>query len=157
MFMPISSTNTSRFGSFFSATVTRQAALNHSSLSLAPTDLFSGVAKTLDRPTDSRVAHLHPYQLEEVLGPPPVTDRRADAKVFFEQPHPAFAELALLAGCFARGKRLSYFCKLHVAFYRGVAHPEGEGDLCLRLSASNSCNDFLSATRVNFLKYQEKR
>jgi hypothetical protein len=39
---PISSTNTSRFASRPPATRARQAALSHSSLSLAPTDLFFG-------------------------------------------------------------------------------------------------------------------
>jgi hypothetical protein len=40
--VPISSTNTQRLESISSMTITRQAALSHSSLWLAPTDLFFG-------------------------------------------------------------------------------------------------------------------
>jgi hypothetical protein len=40
--VPISSTNTSPLVSILSATITRQAALHHSSLSLAPKVLFFG-------------------------------------------------------------------------------------------------------------------
>jgi hypothetical protein len=40
--VPISSTKTKRSGLIAAATMTRQAALKNSSLSLAPTDLFFG-------------------------------------------------------------------------------------------------------------------
>lgn len=64
MLDPISSTNTSRSASIC-LTITRQAALFHSSLSLAPIDLFSGVAKTPDRSADGSLAHFNPEQTVE--------------------------------------------------------------------------------------------
>ena len=42
VFVPISSTKTSRFGSIFEASATLQAALSHSSRSTAPTVCFFG-------------------------------------------------------------------------------------------------------------------
>jgi hypothetical protein len=49
MFVPISSTKTSRLASTCSATITRQAALCHSSRSSAPTLRFLGKAKPLHK------------------------------------------------------------------------------------------------------------
>src|SRR3712207_9196181 len=82
--VPISSTNTSRLGSTFWATITLQALLSHSSLSLAPTDLFSCVAKTFDRPADGGGAHSLAKQLEEVVGSLFVAERRSGAQIIFE-------------------------------------------------------------------------
>jgi hypothetical protein len=53
---PISSTETSRRASSFSAIITRQAALSHSSRYSAPTLLFSAEAQPLHEPPDGGVA-----------------------------------------------------------------------------------------------------
>jgi hypothetical protein len=82
--VPISSTNTSRSGSTFWATITLQAALRHWSLSLAPTDLFSCVAKAFDHPTDRRGAHSLAKQLEEVVDSLFVADRWASVQILFK-------------------------------------------------------------------------
>src|SRR5918997_3718682 len=58
--VPISSTNTNRSGSIRTASITRQAALSHSSRSDAPTDLFSAPSQAVQQSPDGRVAQTLP-------------------------------------------------------------------------------------------------
>ena len=60
MFVPISSTKTSRSGSTCSATITLQADLKNSSRSSAPTVRFLREAKPLHQPPYGGVAHIRP-------------------------------------------------------------------------------------------------
>ena len=64
----LTSTNTSLLASNLESIV-RQAALSHSSLSLAPIDLLSGVAKSADRPADGSSGSLRELPSREARRP----------------------------------------------------------------------------------------
>ena len=55
MLVPLSSTNTNRSGAISRATITLQAALSHSSRSIAPTLRFLTKAEPLEQPLHGRV------------------------------------------------------------------------------------------------------
>jgi hypothetical protein len=67
--VPISSTKTKRSGLVDAATIMRQAALKNSSLSFAPTDLFSSPSQALEHPRNRGVAHRNPASSPQELTP----------------------------------------------------------------------------------------
>ena len=122
MLVPISSTNTSRFGSICRASVTLQAALSHSSRSNAPTVLFSAEAHPLQEPPQGRFAEsLASEALQEVTS---VCDggRRPCAYVLFEK------LLGRLLGFRRSSTSLPGAERLSLAGESGVALDRGEAD-----------------------------
>ena len=89
MWVPISSTNTNSLTSS-PPTTERHTNLSHSSLSLAPVDLFSAVSEVLfNRPADCGLAHLNAASCKEKRAPLFMGSPRTTLDVFFKQPHSA--------------------------------------------------------------------
>ena len=89
MWVPISSTNTKVWLSS-PLTTERHTTLSHSSLSLAPIDLFLAVRKVpLDHSADCRLAHLNAASCKEKLLPLPVSSPWTTLDIFLKQAHSA--------------------------------------------------------------------
>jgi hypothetical protein len=128
VFVPISSTNTSRLASVVQTTITRQTAFDHSSRSVAPIDLFSAKAKTSQEPPDGRVAETDAHlALHETLR---VQDggSRAFLEVFFKEPLGLPIDFRRPSWHFLGGKRASLAYTLsRIAFDRVEAYTEEVG------------------------------
>jgi hypothetical protein len=93
--------NTKRLGSSAPATVTFQAALIHSSRSLAPTALFSGEPHPLESAAEGGPAHPQFSQCFEVLAPLAELDEGPLLEVGFQQSPGTLVYLRAFAWCFA--------------------------------------------------------
>src|SRR5215212_8728311 len=130
VFVPISSTKTSRSVATRSATITLQVALKNSSRSSAPTVLFSREAKPLHQPPYGGVAEGRAGYVLQKAAPLSDGGGRAFLYIPFEE------ELAFLAyllvgssGALSGLKRPSFSSDPRVALDRGEAHVEEAGRL----------------------------
>jgi hypothetical protein len=129
--VPISSTNTNSLPSSPQITE-RHTNLSHSSLSLAPVDLFSAVSKvSFNRSADRRLAHLNPASCEEKLAPLFVGSPRATLDVLLKQSHGASLQLRTGAWGLLGSKRTILIKPLKVAPDRRTVDPEPMGGLAL--------------------------
>ncbi len=132
MFVEHSSTNTSRLASILSATITRQAALSHSSRSAAPTDLFfDSTPETLYCPGDRRVANSHSRRALQELPPLRKGGGRTLLEVRLKEPLASLIDLrAQQAGTLLRSQWPPLVCHTDVTLEtEREAHAEGSRHL----------------------------
>jgi hypothetical protein len=129
VFVPISSTKTSRPGSTCSATITLQAALSHSSRSGAPTVRFLGEAKPLHQPPYGRVAHIRSRYVLQKAASFADGGARALLYVLFEKGSGFLVRLAGSSGALSWREGVSLSDPPSVSLDRGEAHVEGAGRL----------------------------
>src|SRR5829696_2861524 len=127
--VPHSSTNTSRLASILSATITRQAALSHSSRSEAPTDLFSTPPQTLYCPGDRRVANSYSRHALQELSALREGSGRSLFEVRLEEPLALLIDLRAQAGRLLRSERPPLVCHTDVTFDRREADTQGSRHL----------------------------
>ncbi len=144
MFVPISSTNTSRSVSTFSVTITFQAALKNSSRSSAPILRFLGEDHPLHQSPHGRVAEGRGgYVLQEAA---PLKDGRDRALLYVlleQDPGLDFADLVGTTGALPGLERPSFSGGPPIALDGGEAHVEETSGLGFGHTRSMAATIFL--------------